>query len=158
MTMDAFSPLWVILLATLPVFEARYAIPFAILLGFSPRYALLLEIVGNLLPVIPLFLTREPVSDWLLACFSLTKRFFSWLFTPTRRNQDLVERWGALALFLFVAVPLQMTGSWSGFAMVFVFNIEFKQVIAVISFSAVVTALIITLPTLGLRKISGSGS
>jgi uncharacterized membrane protein len=42
--------------------------------------------------------------------------------------------------------------------MVFVFNIEFKQVIAAISFGAVVTALIITLPTLGLRKIFGSGS
>lgn len=158
MTMDAFSPLFVILLVAIPLFEACYAIPFAILLDFSPGYAFVLGIIGNLLPVIPLLLTLGPVSAWLQARCSQMDRFFSWLFTRTRRDKDLVYRWGALALFLFVAIPLPMTGSWSGCAMAFVFNIEFKGAFAAISTGAVVVALITTLPTRGLLKIFGSVS
>lgn len=158
MTMDALSPLSVVLLAAVPFFEARYAIPFAILLGFSPGYAFLLGIIGNLLPVIPLLLTLGPVSEWFRARYTLMDRFFSWLFTRTRRNKDMVDRWGASALFLFVAVPLPLTGSWSGCAMAFVFDIEFKRAFAAISTGVVVAALITTLPTLGLLKILGSVS
>jgi uncharacterized membrane protein len=158
MTMDAFSPLFVILLVAIPLFEACYAIPFAILIDFSPGYGFVLGIIGNLLPVIPLLPTLGPVSAWLQARCSQMDRFFSWLFTRTRRNKDLVYRWGALALFLFVAIPLPMTGSWSGCAMAFVFNIEFKGAFAAISTGAVVVALITTLPTRGLLKIFGSVS
>jgi uncharacterized membrane protein len=106
--------------------------------------------IGNLLPVIPLLLLLGPVSEWLRSKSALMDRFFTWVFARTKKNEALIARWGIYALFLFVAIPLPGTGVWTGTAMAFVFNIEWKRAFVAIAAGAFVAALITTLPTLGL--------
>jgi len=151
--MEPYSALLVLFFGAFPSFEARYAIPFAIVLGFPPGWAFFFGILGNLLPIIPLLLLLGPVSDWLRSRSTLMERFFTWVFDRTRKNEALIARWGVYALFLFVAIPLPGTGVWTGAAMAFVFNIEWKQAFVAISCGAVVAALITTLPTLGLLNL-----
>ncbi|MDD1673448.1 MAG: small multi-drug export protein [Methanomicrobiales archaeon] len=149
------STLYILLLGATPFFEARYAIPFAVLQGFSPGEAFLYGMIGNLLPVIPLLLFLDPVSRALSGHSSLFRRFFDWLFTRTRHHGASFERWGTLALFLFVAVPLPTTGAWSGCAAAFVFGIRFPPALLAIAAGTVVAALITTLPLLGITAILG---
>ncbi|MDI6718025.1 MAG: small multi-drug export protein [Methanomicrobiales archaeon] len=148
----------VVALGALPFFEARYAIPFAILLGFAPLEAYALGLLGNILPVIPLLLFLEPVSDWLSARSGLFDRFFAWLFERTRRHGDRFERWGTFALFLFVALPVPVTGAWSGAAAAFIFGIQFRHALPAIAAGAAVAALITTLPTLGVLGVLGGAA
>jgi len=72
--LDIFStiPSWlaVIIMAALPIVELRLAIPLAILkppygFGMDPIWAFSLSVIGNMLPVIPLLLYLEPVSNYL---------------------------------------------------------------------------------------------
>jgi uncharacterized membrane protein len=152
---DPASSLLVIVLGAIPFFEARYAIPAALLAGYPPTEAFLLAVLGNLLPVVPLLLLLEPVSAVLIRHSSLFDRFFRWLFERTRRNLEGWEQVGALALLLFVAVPRPMTGGWSGCAAAFIFGIPLWYAFPAIALGILAAALITTLPTLGILTLGG---
>jgi len=145
----------VIVLGAIPFFEARYAIPAALLAGYPPPEAFLLALAGNLIPVVPLLLLLEPVSAALIRHSSLFDRFFRWLFDRTRRNLEGREQVGALALFLFVAVPFPLTGAWSGCAAAFVFGIPFRYAFPAIALGILAAALITSLPILGILTLGG---
>src|SRR3989344_2492019 len=117
------------LVAALPLSELRGAIPLAILkFGFSPAKALLVSFLGNILPVLPLLIVFDKVSEYLSHKFYWFNRFFSWLFERTRaRHEDHFHYWGDLALFVFVAIPLPLTGAYSGALAAFVFGLPAKH-------------------------------
>ncbi len=145
--------LWVILTAMTPISELRGAIPLALFkLGMSPVQAYIYSVIGNMLPVIPLLLFLEPVSNWLRRYRSFD-RFFDWLFARTRRYNDRMEKYGALGLFSFVAIPLPMTGAWTGCAAAFVFGIRFKYAFPTILAGVLVAGVIMTLWYLGMLVI-----
>ncbi len=156
--MDLISALTVVILGAMPFLEARYAIPLAILYGFPAPVAFFLGLLGNILVIIPLLLLLEPVSTWLSARSVVMRRFFGWLFQRTRRHDHHIRRYGSAALFLFVAVPIPVTGTWTGCAAAFVFGVPFKQAFPAIAAGAIVAALITTLPTVSLLDIFGGVS
>lgn len=145
-------PHWLatILLGATPIMELRGAIPIAIgVYGMDPITAYILAVIGNLLPVIPLLLFLDPVSTYLRR-FKIGDMFFSWLFTRTHRNHsEKFERYGTLALTLFVAVPLPVTGAWTGCAAAFVFGIKFRHALLAISEGVMIAGVIVTALTLG---------
>lgn len=153
--MDLWSALPVVILGATPFFEARYAIPLAILNGFAPHEAFWFGVAGNLLPIVPLLLFLEPVSGYLSAQSRIFEQFFTWLFARTRNHSERFERWGTLALFFFVAVPFPATGAWSGCVAAFVFGIRFRHALPAIAAGTVAAALVTTLPTLGITTLVG---
>ena len=52
----------IIIIAALPVAELRVSIPIAIAMNISPLKALMLSLLGNMLPVIPTLILLEPIS------------------------------------------------------------------------------------------------
>ena len=126
--------LMTLIVAALPISEVRGAIPLAIgVYGFPPLQAYLLSVLGNLLPIIPLLLFLGPVSDFLRR-FSVGDRFFSWLFARTRSKyiKDH-ENFGLTALAIFVAIPLPMTGAWTGCVIAFLLGFRFWPAFAAIA-------------------------
>jgi uncharacterized membrane protein len=150
---EVASALTILLLGAIPLFEARYAIPAALVAGYQPVEAFLLGLAGNLLPIIPLLLLLGPVSDFLIRRSALADRFFRWLFERTRAKLQGLEKVEALALFAFVAVPLPMTGAWSGCVVAFIFDVPFRYALPAIALGAFVAALVTTLPTLGFLSL-----
>jgi len=147
-------PDWLITLvaAALPVSEVRGAIPLAIgVYGYAPWQAYLLSVFGNLLPIIPLLLFLGPVSDYLRR-FSLGDRFFSWLFARTRRKYiQEHENFGLTALAIFVAIPLPMTGAWTGCAVAFLLGFRFWPAFAAISAGVLLAGVIVTATVVGVQ-------
>lgn len=138
-----------IIMGALPISELRGAIPVAIgVYGMDPLSAYALAVFGNLLPVVPLLLFLGPVSDWLRR-YRLFDIFFTWLFARTRRNHnERFEKYGILALTLFVAVPLPVTGAWTGCAAAFVFGIKFRHAFPAILAGVLIAGVVVTLVTL----------
>ncbi|MDG6257517.1 MAG: small multi-drug export protein [Methanomicrobiaceae archaeon] len=152
--MDPGALILVLVLSATPMFEARYAIPLAInTLGFTPAEAFTIGLIGNLIPVVALLLLLDPVSDYLSRRFAFFDRFFTWLFERTRRHSERFERWGALALIPFVAVPLPVTGAWTGCAAAFVFGIRFRYALPTIFAGMVIAALATTLGVTTLQAL-----
>lgn len=144
-------PDWVatMVIGALPVSELRGAIPVAMgVYGMTPFEAYFYSVIGNLLPVIPLLLFLEPVSDYLRR-YRIFDIFFTWLFTRTRRNHtERFEKYGTLALTLFVAVPLPVTGAWTGCAAAFVFGIRFRNALLAIAAGVMIAGIIVTVVTI----------
>ena len=139
----------VILVASMPISELRGAIPVAIMYGFDPLTAYILSVIGNLIPVVPLLLWLETVSNRLRRYNSWDK-FFDWLFTRThRRHSEYFEKYGTVALLLFVAIPLPVTGAWTGCAAAFVFGIKFRHAFPAVLLGVLAAGVIVTLTSIG---------
>lgn len=141
----------VVAIAATPIFELRGAIPVAIgIYGMSPSNAYLFGVLGNAIPVIPLLLLLGPVSNALAYRSRIFERFFSWLFQRTRRRVgDTYRRWGALALVPFVAIPLPVTGAWTGCAAAFVFGVPFRYAFPAVIAGILISGVIVTSASAG---------
>lgn len=144
-------PHWLatIIISALPISELRGAIPTAVgVYGMDPLAVYVLAVIGNMIPVIPLLLYLDPVSTYLRR-FKVWDAFFTWLFTRThRKHSERFERYGILALTIFVAIPLPVTGAWTGCAAAFVFGIRFKHALMAISAGVLIAGVIVTTATL----------
>lgn len=147
----------VLLISMLPVAELRAAIPIGISsYGMSWPAALGWSLLGNIFIVAVLLWVLGPVSSWLMRVSTTMRRFFDWLFARTRRRVSTsFERWGALALLLFVAIPLPMTGGWTGAVAAFIFGIPKAKSLLIISLGVFIAGIIVTVLTVGVSAILG---
>ncbi len=134
----------VLIIAALPIFELRGALPVAInLFHFPWYYALPLAIIGNLLPVPVILLFLDAISRWL-SKIGFFDRFLRWLFEHTRRRGRIVERYGRIGLALFVAIPLPVTGAWTGSLAAVLFGLRFKHAFLSIFIGIFIAGVIVT--------------
>lgn len=142
------------MVAALPVSEVRGAIPLAIgYYGFSWDQAFLISVLGNLLPVVPLLLFLGPVSDYLRR-YPIGDKFFTWLFARTRsKSIQKHENFGLIALTLFVAMPLPMTGAWTGCAIAFLLGLRFMPAFAAVAAGVLIAASIVTATVMGIKVL-----
>jgi uncharacterized membrane protein len=129
--------------AALPISELRGAIPLGVSFNQPLLKTFLLAVAGNLLPIAPLLLFFEPISRGLRH-FKLWRRFFEWLFERTKRKANLVERFEAIGLAIFVAIPLPMTGAWTGCIAATLFKIRFRYAFLAIAVGVIIAGLIVT--------------
>ena len=139
--------------AMLPLTELRGSIPYAMTrLHMAPATAFVLSVAGNLVPMFFILYLLGPLERTLSRRSPRIRRFFEWLFSRTRNKfSDKYYRYGALALAIFVAVPLPMTGVWTGAIAAWLFNIKKSTSIIYISVGAAAAGVIVTLVTLGIR-------
>jgi uncharacterized membrane protein len=148
------NELVVFLMATLPILELRGAIPWA--LKFAPDMPLvtmyLVAVMGNFAPVIPILVFLGPVSEFLRKV-PIFDRFFAWLFARTRRKGRLVERYEAIGLTMFVAIPLPVTGAWTGALAAFIFGVRLRHAIPCILLGILIAGIVVTLAAKGVIGI-----
>ncbi len=134
----------VILIAASPIAELRLAIPLAInTFGFPWHYALLLAIIGNLLPV-PFILLFFDATSRLLSKIAFFNRVLNWLFERTRRRGKIIERYKRIGLVLFVAIPLPITGAWTGSLAAVLFGLSFRHAFLSILMGVFIAGVIVT--------------
>lgn len=143
------------LISMLPVGELRASIPFALTIYKMPVLeSYIFSVAGNMFPVLFLLAGLEKVSDYLIKRSPLAKKLFSWLFARTRHKfTGPYEKWGSLALVLFVAVPLPVTGAWTGSAAAYLFGIPKKKAFLLILAGVMIAGVVVTMLTQGLLRI-----
>lgn len=138
----------VFLVSCLPVVELRGAIPLAISLDMTPWKAYWLAVAGNIFPVIPLLLFLVPVRKYLREHFKIMDKFFSWLEKRTLDKSDRVEKYGAIALILFTAIPLPTTGAWTASLAAVLFKIKFRYAFPAILMGVILAGIIMIILSL----------
>lgn len=132
------------ILAMLPISELRGAIPYGLSVGLPLSEVLILAVIGNLVPVVPILFLFKPVSDYLNR-FRIFKKFFKWLFARTLKNAKLVEAYEILGLILFVGIPLPITGAWTGCLAALLFKVRLRYALLGITLGVLMSAFIVTL-------------
>lgn len=130
-------------LSALPVSELRGGIPAGVALGLPLWRVWPVAVVANILSVIPVLLCFEWVSDTFVDK-PVLGGFITLLLRRARSKKDAVDRYGVWALALFVAIPLPVTGAWTGALVGSVFGMGFWRALACIAVGVLIASGIVT--------------
>lgn len=103
----------VFIISMLPILELRGGLLAASILDLTYLKALLICIIGNLLPIPFVLLFIEKIV-LMLEKFGPTKKIAMWLRNKVEKNKAAIEKYDFWGLTLFVGIPLPGTGAWTG--------------------------------------------
>ena len=134
----------IVIVSALPVVELRGALPLAINLFHMAWYkAFCLAVIGNLLPVPILLLFLDSLAK-AVSRVGVGRRVVDWVFERTRRQGETIERYEKIGLTLFVAIPLPVTGAWTGSIAAFLLGVKFRYAFLSILFGVIIAGAIVT--------------
>ncbi len=150
----------VTLIAVLPIVEARLALPIAMEYGLPWFESWGLAFVGSTVIAPLLLLILIPFIKWL-ANTRLFKKIGSALMEKFEKKSQSVQGAGenaqdepsrkklewkkAIGVFIFVAIPLPLTGVWTGCAVASILNLKYPKALLAVSLGNLVASGIITL-------------
>lgn len=146
------------LIAMIPIAELRAALPVALVVYKLPLVsAFFWSIVGNILPVIFLVWLIGPLVNFLVKHSKFAKFFFEWWFKSVRLKFEKKSlKYGVqLGLVIFVAIPLPLTGAWSGAVASFLFGIPPRRSLLLILCGVIIAGIIVVLMTQAGISIAG---
>lgn len=140
------NELMVLLIAAIPLIEARGAVPIGVSLGMHPIHATFLGIIGSLIPAPFLLIFVKPVFE-LLKNTRLFYSFIEKVIQRTLRKGENIKKYSIIGLILFVAIPLPTTGIWSACLAAIMFNIPFRYAFPAIAIGATIAGIIVFILT-----------
>lgn len=142
------------LLSLLPISELRGAIPFAITQGVSPMTAYIVAVVGNLLVIPIVYFFLNYIHEHFMKINIYQKTFDKHIEKNRKKlEKHLGTKFEFFALLLFVAIPLPITGAYTGTLLAWFFGLKKKKVYLALGLGVIIAGIIVTLLTLG--AISG---
>jgi len=143
----------VLFVSAMPVSELRGGIPLALYLGFDPLTSYLTALLGNLIPIpfvlytlnfVERFVQRTPLS-----------KLYSKLIERVERRRVAIEKYGYLGLTLFVAIPLPVTGAWTGALLSSILGLDRLKSFLFIALGVAVSGVVVLTSSLGILKVIG---
>ncbi len=134
----------VAIVSALPIFEVRGGIPVGMAQGLSLPELLPVAIVANVVIVLPVLLWFNPVADWMIHRGVLTG-IVQRLLARARSKKPLVDKHGIWALTLLVAIPLPVTGAWTGAMVASVFEMDLKRAVLCITLGVIIASAVVSI-------------
>lgn len=146
-----FPPEWAVFyLSMLPITELRASIPIGLeVYGLPVVNTWIVAVLGNITPTIFILLLLPKIHDWLVKQKFVGEVLKKKMAQAEAAFSGRYSKYGAIALILFVGIPLPFTGAWTGSLAALIFNIPFKKAIWLIVAGICLAATIVTLLTLG---------
>ena len=144
-----FPPEWaVFFLSMVPLTELRAAIPVGItLFHLDPARVLLWAVLGNTVLGAFVLLAMHFILPFLLHFRFFRQWWERYCLRLQKNHRKAFQRWGALALVTFVAIPLPMTGVFTGAVASSLFRVPFLQTLLLLFLGASIAGVLVTLLT-----------
>ena len=137
----------VFIISMVPIFELRGAIPIGIH-SYKLSYwkVIPLAIVGNMIPIFFILLFFDLITK---ICFKVPifKKILEAIFARTRRKSAIIEKYEEIGLMFFVAIPLPITGAWTGSLAAYLMGLNFWKSILFIFLGVLIAAGVVTFLT-----------
>lgn len=140
------------LVAMVPVIELRGALPLGVSMGLPPVLAMIISILGNLVPVPFVLLLIGKIFDFLREK-KFSRKFISWLEKKAEKNHEKIEKYGWLGLILLVAIPLPGTGAWTGALVSGCFKMRKRKSCLAIGVGVIIAGIIVFSITYGVKAL-----
>lgn len=132
------------LLAMLPISELRGAMPLALtVFKLGATRAFLLSVLGNILIVPVIFIFLNFLQSEVFNKVSFFKKISDKIFLFLRKRYGSTNIKHLLGLTLFVAIPLPLTGAWTGSIVAFLLGIPLKLALIAVSAGVLIGGLIV---------------
>ena len=136
-------------ISMVPIVELRAGLPYGIALGLEYHLALIAAVVGNMLPVPFIIVFVERVFAWIRKHMPSLDGFVTRLENKAHLKSDTVQKYGPIALMLFVGIPLPGTGAWTGSLIAALLGLKPRNAIPFIMLGVLLAAAIMTALTYG---------
>jgi uncharacterized membrane protein len=150
-----------VLFAFLPVSELRGAIPFAVINGVPWYIAYPFAAAVNVLVAPVWWLFISTLHKLLYGAekdkgFAWYRSIFDRLVGRARvKLRAGVEKWGWLGVALFIAVPLPLTGAWTGTLGAWILNVSRRKTLAAVVLGVAIAGAIVTALTVAGIEAAG---
>ena len=141
---------WTLLITVLPISELRGGIPLGISLGLDPLFTFFIAIIANALIFFPIFLALRLFYDKVLSRIPL---FDKYLDRVRKIGKPKVEKYGFWGLTLLVALPLPITGVYTGTVLAWLLDMDWKKAFPAVGLGVIVAGVVVLLITLGVISI-----
>ena len=147
------------LVSMVPLIELRGGVPIAVGMGLDYFTALIVCVIGNMLPVPIIYFFARKVLEW-----GRDKKYIGKFFTYCiekgekggRKLKAKAGRGGLfIALLLFVGIPLPGTGAWTGTLAASFLDMGFKSTTAAVSLGVVMAGVIMAVTSSGVLAVLG---
>lgn len=147
----SFMPkeLVVFIISMIPILELRGGLIAASLLGIGVFKAIILCVLGNIVPIPFILFFITPIFNWM----KKTKLFRPMVEKLEKKSMDKSEQiqkyefWG---LALFVGIPLPGTGAWTGALIASLIGIKNRKASLAIFLGLIIATIIMTLISYGI--------
>jgi uncharacterized membrane protein len=150
--MNGVTFFWTTFLAFLPISELRGAIPFAVAHGWPWLWAFLYGAFINALVAPACWIFLGTFHKLFLHLRWYADFFNRFVERARSKVHEGVERWGWWGIGVFVAIPLPLTGAWTGTLGAWVLGLDKKKTMVAVILGVLVSGIIVTSVTvLGIR-------
>lgn len=143
----------VLICSMIPIIELRGAIPLGAWLELPWWQNYLLAVLGNMIPVPFILLFIEKIIGWMQKS---RVKFFAkiggWLMRKAEKNRGKIERFSFWGVALFVAIPLPVTGAWTGSLVASVIGMNRWKAFFSALIGVMIAGVIMTLASYGVVK------
>jgi len=137
--------LYALILSILPISELRGGIPLALLKGYPIWASYIGCVLVNFLvgPMVFVFLNT---IHRLLYRVSVYRIVFDWFERSVRkRTARLIDKYGFWGVTIFVAIPLPVTGAYTGSVAAWLFNLGWKRSMLAVMMGVIIAGIVVTL-------------
>ncbi len=144
----------VLICSMLPIIELRGAIPLGAWLELPWWLNYILAVIGNMLPIPFILLFINKFIAWM----SRSKvKFFNkigtWLIHKAEKNREKIEKYSFWGVCLFVAVPLPVTGAWTGSLVAATIGMKWWKALLSCLIGVMIAGVIMTLASYGVVAV-----
>ncbi len=142
-----------LLISMVPVIELRGAIPIAAAQGMNPWEAMLISVIGNMVPVPFIIVFIRSIFKWLRTKSERLDAMVTRLENKASLKAEKVQKYEKFGLFIFVGIPLPGTGAWTGALIAAMLDMRLKDSVPMIFLGVVAAGFIVTMITLGVISL-----
>ena len=132
------------LVSMVPVIELRGAIPIGVGYGLNFWVAIVVSLIGNLVPVPFIIIFIKKIFALLRRWSPKLDRVVTALENRAEKKSDVVQRYAFWGLFILVAIPLPGTGAWTGALVANFLDLPIKKTLPIITVGVLTAGVIIT--------------
>ena len=140
-------------ISMVPVLELRGAIPFGTAYGLPLWAAILISIVGNLVPVPFIIIFIRKIFAWLRRKNQKLDHLVTRLEIRAEKKSDVVQKYAFWGLFVLVAIPLPGPGAWTGALVAAMLDMRLKRAFPAIALGVIAAGVIVAFVTYGAGAI-----
>lgn len=139
----------IFIISLMPILELRGGLLAATLLHVDFIKALIICIIGNILPIPIILIFLEKVLN-LFRKWGPTKKIVYWLEKKVDSKRSQIDKYGYLGLVLFVGIPLPGTGAWTGTLLAIMLGLDKKKSFACITIGVLLASVIMSVVSYGI--------
>lgn len=137
------------IISMVPILELRGGLVAASLLGIGVFKAIVLCVIGNVVPIPFILFFITPIFNWMKKT-KLFRPLVEKLEEKSMSKSDQIQKYEFWGLALFVGIPLPGTGAWTGALIAALLGIDIKKASLSIFIGIIIATVIMTFISYGI--------